>query len=54
MELKSLLSSVRFVFTATASKTTKRKLFETLHLNPLMTCVIEKDPNKDNIRYAVK
>ena len=55
MELKSLLSSVRLaVFTATASKTTKRKLFEILHLNPLTTCVIEKDPNKDNIRYAVK
>ena len=55
MELKSLLPSIRLaVFTATASKTTKRKLFEILHLNQLTTCVIEKDPHKDNIRYAVQ
>ena len=55
MELTSLLSSPRLaVFTATASKSTKRKIFEALKLNYLTTCVIEKDPNKDNLRYVVK
>ena len=55
MELRSLSTSARLaVFTATASKTTKRKLFEILQLNQLTTFVLEKDPNKDNLRYAVK
>ena len=55
MELTSLLSSPRLaVFTATASKSTKRKIFEALKLNHLTTCVIEKYPNKDNLRYVVK
>ena len=55
MELRSLLTSARLaVFTAAASKTTKRKLFEILQLNQLTTFVLEKDPNKDNLRYAVK
>ena len=54
LELKSLLLCPRMaVFTATASKTTKRRIFEILRLNPLTTQIIEKDPNKDNIRYMV-
>ena len=52
MELRSLLTSARLaVFTAAASKTTKRKLFEILQLNQLTTFVLEKDPNKDNLWY---
>ena len=54
LELKSLLLYPRMaVFTATASKTTKRRIFEILQLNPLTTQIIEKDPNKDNIQYIV-
>ena len=51
----SLLTSARLaVFTATASKSTKRKIFEMLNINPLTTYIIEIDPNKNNIRYAVR
>ena len=52
MELRSLLTSARLaVSAATASKTTKKKLFGILQLNQLTTFVLEKDPNKDNLQY---
>ena len=54
IELKALLLNPRIaVFTATASKITKRKIFEHLQLNPFTTANFEKDPTKDNLRYAV-
>ena len=50
-----MLSNPRLaIFTATASKTTKRKIFELLHVNVFSTAVFEKSPSKENIRYAVK
>eukprot|EP00794_Sanderia_malayensis_P012406 gene12406-13690_t len=55
LELKSLLSNPRIaIFTATASKKTRRKIFELLQLHAFTTKKIEKNPNKDNIRYAVQ
>ena len=41
-------------FPYTASNSTKRKIFEMLSINRLTTQITEKDPNKNNIRYAVK
>eukprot|EP00794_Sanderia_malayensis_P009642 gene9642-10629_t len=55
LELKALLHEPRLaIFTATASKTTKRRIFELLHISYLNTALFEKNPNKDNIRYAVQ
>eukprot|EP00112_Aurelia_sp_Birch-Aquarium-sp1_P001275 Seg1132.9 transcript_id=Seg1132.9/GoldUCD/mRNA.D3Y31 product="Werner syndrome ATP-dependent helicase" protein_id=Seg1132.9/GoldUCD/D3Y31 len=55
LELKSLLSNPRLaVFTATASKTSKRKIFELLQIDAISTAVFEKSPTKENIRFAVK
>ena len=42
------------MFTATATRTTKRKIFELLQLNLSATHVMEQDPVKDNIKFAVR
>ena len=51
VELKSLLrSSTQFaVFTATATKTTKKTIYQMLNLNAINTFVIEKPPPRGNI-----
>ena len=53
VELKSLLhSSTQFaVFTATATKTTKKTIYQMLNLNAINTFVIEKPPLRGNISY---
>eukprot|EP00112_Aurelia_sp_Birch-Aquarium-sp1_P025275 Seg832.4 transcript_id=Seg832.4/GoldUCD/mRNA.D3Y31 product="ATP-dependent DNA helicase RecQ" protein_id=Seg832.4/GoldUCD/D3Y31 len=55
-ELHALIhSSVQFaVFTATASKTTKTRIFEALNLTPVNTFVLEKSPLKRNQLYSVE
>eukprot|EP00794_Sanderia_malayensis_P021152 gene21152-23232_t len=54
LELISLLDKPRTaVFTATASKTTKRKIFELLQLSIIDTKIFEKNPIKENLRFAV-
>ena len=52
-EIKSLLSpSTRYaVFTATATKETKRTIFQMLELSPFTTFVLEKPPLRGNISY---
>ncbi|XP_065071472.1 uncharacterized protein LOC135696120 [Rhopilema esculentum] len=55
IEIKSLLNNPRLaVFTATASKSTKGKIFSTLQLDPLKTFEIEKCPLKPNLKFITK
>ncbi len=54
LEIQPLLSNPQIaVFIATASKTTKRKLFDLLQLNILIPPFLKKNPLKDNIRSSV-
>lgn len=52
-ELRSLIASTvpSIVLTATACKSTKRDIFETLNLNMKSIVVIERSPDKPNIRF---
>ena len=54
-EINSLISKdvPSVVLTATASKTTKRDIFQTLNLDQ-STFVIERSPEKQNIRYGTQ
>eukprot|EP00795_Rhopilema_esculentum_P011836 gene11836-2370_t len=55
IEIKSLLNNPRLaVFTATASKSTKGKIFSTLQLDPFKTFEIEKCPLKPNLKFITK
>ena len=55
-ELRSLLSgNLKFaIFTATATRSTKQKILDSLEVSPDSLFLIQKDPNRDNIKYAVK
>ena len=55
-ELRSLISSTvpSVVLTATASTSTKRDIFKTLNLDMKSVVVIERSPEKPNIRFDVQ
>lgn len=54
-ELKALLRNPCLaIFTATASKSTKRRIFEILGVSLLNTHVIQHEPIKNNLRFAVQ
>eukprot|EP00112_Aurelia_sp_Birch-Aquarium-sp1_P024204 Seg753.8 transcript_id=Seg753.8/GoldUCD/mRNA.D3Y31 product="ATP-dependent DNA helicase RecQ" protein_id=Seg753.8/GoldUCD/D3Y31 len=55
-EMRSLVTRHTgfMAFTATATKSTKQKIFELLQLDLFSTAVVEKSPCKDNLRFVVK
>ena len=55
-ELRSLLSgNLKFaIFTATATRSTKQKILDSLEVSPDSLFLIQKDPNRYDIKYAVK
>ena len=55
-EMRSLVTRHTgfMAFTATATKSTKQKIYELLQLSLNSTAVVEKSPCKDNLRFAVK
>ena len=54
-ELRSLLRHVHMaVFTATAKKSTRQRIFDLLQLHPLTTQIIEQSPIKNNLRFVVR
>lgn len=49
-----MFSAVNFIVcTATATMSTKRKIFDVLALDSTDTLQIEKSPNRSNLRYTI-